>query len=141
MLKEGSAFSGSFREFLQSIADFGIINSLAQLALKFTCPGVPDVYQGCELWDLSLVVPDNRRKVDFGKRKEWLDELESYESDRLLEKLWEERWNGQIKLWLTQRLYRLRKQNPLLFSQGEYIPLKVRGIYKDHLLAFMRRHK
>lgn len=141
ILKEGSAFSHSFQEFLESIVDFGMINSLAQVALKFTCPGIPDVYQGCELWDLSFVDPDNRRKVDFGKRKEWLDELENYESDRLLEKLWKERRNGQVKLWLTQRLFQLRKQNQQLFTQGEYIPLKVRGIYKDHLLAFMRRHK
>lgn len=141
LLKEGSAFSGSFQEFLQSIADFGIINSLAQVVLKFTCPGVPDVYQGCELWDLSLVDPDNRRKVDFGKRKEWLDELESYAPGRLLEKVWEGRRNGQVKLWLTQRLFGLRRENPKLFTQGGYIPLKVRGTYKDHLLAFMRIYK
>lgn len=141
MLKDGSGFSASFQEFLGSILDFGIINSLAQLVLKFTCPGVPDVYQGCELWDLSLVDPDNRRKVDFGKRKQWLDELEGYESERIVEKLWESRRNGQVKLWLTQRLFGLRRQNPLLFTQGEYVPLKVRGTYKDHLLAFMRRYK
>lgn len=141
VLKEGSAFFTSFQEFLESIVDFGIINSLAQVVIKFTCPGIPDVYQGCELWDLSLVDPDNRRRVDFGKRKELLDELEGYESDRLLEKLWEDRNNGQVKLWLTQRLFQLRRQNPLAFTQGEYIPLKVRGTYKDHLLAFMRRHK
>ena len=141
ILKEGSAFSQSFQGFLESIADYGMVNSLAQVVLKFTCPGIPDVYQGCELWDLSLVDPDNRRKVDFGKRKQWLDELENYEPDRLLEKLWQDRRNGQVKLWLTQRLFHLRRQNPLLFTQGEYIPLKVRGIYKDHLLAFMRRYK
>jgi len=141
ILKKDSAFMTSFQAFLESIVDFGIVNSLAQLALKFTCPGIPDVYQGCELWDLSLVDPDNRREVDFGKRKEWLDELEGYESDRLLEKLWKDRRNGQVKLWLTQRLFQLRRQNPLLFTQGEYIPLKVRGTYKDHLLAFMRRYK
>lgn len=141
ILKDGSEFSASFQAFLESIVDFGIINSLAQLVLKFTCPGVPDVYQGCELWDLSLVDPDNRRKVDFGKRKQWLEELESYEPERILEKLWESRRNGQVKLWLTQRLFQLRRQNPVLLTQGEYVPLKVRGTYKDHLLAFMRRHK
>lgn len=141
ILKDGTAFLNSFQSFFESIADFGIVNSLAQVALKFTCPGIPDVYQGCELWDLSLVDPDNRRKVDFGKRKQWLDELESYEPDRLLEKLWEDRRSGQVKLWLTQRLFQLRRQNALLFTQGEYIPLKVRGTYKDHLLTFMRRHK
>ncbi|SEJ81674.1 4-alpha-glucanotransferase/malto-oligosyltrehalose synthase,TIGR02401 [Dyadobacter sp. SG02] len=141
ILKRDSAFTTSFQAFLESIADFGIINSLAQLALKFTCPGIPDVYQGCELWDLSLVDPDNRRKVDFGKRTEWLDEMESYEPGRLQGKLWEDRRSGQIKLWLTQQLFGLRRQNPVLFTQGEYIPLKVRGTYKDHLLAFIRRYK
>ncbi|WP_342085868.1 malto-oligosyltrehalose synthase [Dyadobacter sp. OTU695] len=141
ILKDDSGFFGSFQKLLGSIADFGIINSLAQVALKFTCPGIPDVYQGCELWDLSLVDPDNRRKVDFEKRKELLDELENYEPDPLLQKLWDERRNGQIKLWLMQRLFQLRGQEPLLFTHGEYIPLKIRGIYKDHLLAFMRCHK
>jgi malto-oligosyltrehalose synthase/4-alpha-glucanotransferase len=141
ILKDDSAFFDSFQKLLGAIADFGIINSLSQVALKFTCPGIPDVYQGCELWDLALVDPDNRRKVDFGKRKEWLDQLENYEPDRLLEKLWNERWNGQVKLWLTQRLFQLRRQNPLLFTQGEYIPLKVGGAYKDHVLAFARRYK
>ncbi|MGN7886146.1 malto-oligosyltrehalose synthase [Dyadobacter endophyticus] len=140
-LKEGSAFAESLRKFLESIADFGIINSLAQLVLKFTCPGIPDVYQGCELWDLSLVDPDNRRQVDFRKRKEWLDQLESYEPDQLLERIWESRHNGLVKLWLTQRLFGLRRENPMLFIQGEYIPLQVNGIYKDNLLAFMRIYK
>lgn len=141
ILRDDSAFFHSFQKLLRNIADFGIINSLAQVALKFTCPGIPDVYQGCELWDLSLVDPDNRRKVDFGKRKEWLDQLENYEPDRLVEKLWDERSGGKVKLWLTQRLFRLRRQNPLLFTEGEYVPLKVRGAYKEHLLAFMRQHK
>lgn len=141
ILQDESAFFNSFREFQESIMDFGIINSLAQLMLKFTCPGLPDVYQGCELWDLSFVDPDNRRKVDFGKRKELLDELEGYQPGRLLEKLWQDRRNGHVKLWLTQRLFLLRKQNSLLFARGEYIPLKVRGAYKDHLLAFMRTYR
>ncbi|GGM87001.1 hypothetical protein GCM10010967_19240 [Dyadobacter beijingensis] len=141
ILKNDAAFSGSFKAFLESIADFGIVNSLAQVLLKFTCPGVPDVYQGCELWDFSLVDPDNRREVNFARRKEWLEELEEYETESLLEKLWENRRNGQVKLWLTHRLFQLRRQFPQLFAEGEYIPLKTRGTYKDHLLAFARRHK
>lgn len=141
LLEPGSAFSESLNGFLNSVADFGIVNSLAQVALKFTCPGVPDVYQGCELWDLSLVDPDNRRKVDFGKRRTWLEELDDYEPERLLEKLWEDRYDGRIKLWLTQQLFILRRQFPEHFSQGEYLPLKVRGTYKEHLLAFARIQK
>lgn len=141
LLKADSEFYSSFHGFLKSVADFGVINSLAQLALKFTCPGIPDVYQGCELWDLSLVDPDNRREVDFAKRNEWLDQFDSYQPDRLAKKLWEDRWNGQIKLWLTNRLFHLRKQNPQLFAHGEYTPLKIKGKYKDNLLAFMRCYK
>lgn len=141
ILKDDSAFFSSFQKVLGRISDFGMINSLSQVALKFTCPGIPDVYQGCELWDLSLVDPDNRRKVDFGKREEWLDQLESYAPDKLLEKLWKDRSNGQVKLWLTQLMFQLRRQNPMLFTQGEYIPLKVKGACKDHLLAFARHYK
>ncbi|MCE6987629.1 malto-oligosyltrehalose synthase [Dyadobacter sp. CY323] len=141
LLKPETPFWSSFKEFHAEISEFGIINSLSQLALKFTCPGVPDVYQGCELWDFSLVDPDNRRPVDFAKREQWLTEFESYEPERLLEKLWEARSNAQIKLWLTYQFFHLRKDNPLLFTEGDYIPLKIRGQYKDHLLAFARRQK
>lgn len=141
LLKPDSRFIVSFKRFLDSIVDFGMINSLVQQALKFTCPGVPDVYQGSELWDLSLVDPDNRRRVDYGKRKMWLDEFEDYEPERLLEKLWNERRNGAIKLWLTAQLFHLRRLYPMLFEKGEYLPLTVRGAYKANLFAFARRHK
>lgn len=141
ILQPDSPFLHSFNEFLESITDFGIINSLVQLVLKFTCPGIPDVYQGCELWDFSLVDPDNRRPVDFRKRTSWLDELEGYDADGLPGKLWKDRRNGKIKLWLTQRLFQLRRQYPELFTKGEYIPLKIRGAHKEHLLAFGRRQK
>lgn len=141
LLKKESAFYNSFKRFLESIADFGMINSLVQQALKFTCPGVPDVYQGCELWDLSLVDPDNRRSVDYQKRKTWLDEFDDYEPERLLEKLWDERNNGAIKLWLTTQLFHLRKHYPLLFEKGDYLPLTIRGAYKANLLAFARKYK
>ncbi|TLV02581.1 malto-oligosyltrehalose synthase [Dyadobacter luticola] len=141
LLKKDQPFFQEFQGLLTEIADFGIINSLSQLILKFTCPGVPDVYQGCEFWDLSLVDPDNRRAVKFANRIDALQAFENYEPERLLEKLWDERSSGQIKLWLTQQLYHLRKENPILFSKGDYIPLKTRGEYKDHLLAFARRFK
>lgn len=141
ILQPDSPFSRSLNGFLTTINDFGIINSLVQLVLKFACPGIPDVYQGCELWDFSLVDPDNRRPVDFEKRNAWLNEIEDSNAEELPRELWKDRSNGKIKLWLTQRLFQLRSQYPTLFTTGEYIPLKIRGAYKDHLLAFGRRQK
>jgi malto-oligosyltrehalose synthase/4-alpha-glucanotransferase len=139
--KEG-AFWQDFVSFQNQISDYGIINSIAQLVLKFTCPGVPDVYQGCELWDLSLVDPDNRREVDFEKRRQWLKEFdESNDRQALLGNLWRERNTAQVKLWITQQLYELRKQNPDLFSEGDYVPLQIKGKFKDHLFAFARAYK
>ncbi|MCF8361440.1 MAG: malto-oligosyltrehalose synthase [Prolixibacteraceae bacterium] len=126
------------------VSDFGIINSLSQLILKCTSPGLPDIYQGAELWDLSLVDPDNRRPVDYGLRMRWLDELGQLalqEPNRIWELLWEERYNGKIKLWLTHRLLQFRKENPELFMYGEYIPLKVNGKYGQNILVFARQYK
>lgn len=141
LLDLNSPFFANFQEYLKTISDAGIVNSLSQVLLKFTCPGVPDVYQGTELWDLSLVDPDNRRLFDYEKRENWLREFEDYDTERLAEKLWESRNSGQIKLWLTHQLYNLRKSNPVLFSEGDYVPLKVRGAYKEHILAFARKYK
>ena len=130
-----------FREkiigFLQQIGDFAVVNSLAQLVLKFTCPGVPDVYQGSELWDLSLVDPDNRRPVDYDLRKGYLDDL----SNATSKVLWEERFSGKIKLWLTKNLLALRKAENGLFEEGTYIPLKTIGSYAANVFAFARKFK
>ncbi|TDE14483.1 malto-oligosyltrehalose synthase [Dyadobacter psychrotolerans] len=139
--KEGE-FWEDFSGFHSQISEYGIVNSLSQLVLKFTCPGTPDVYQGCELWDFSLVDPDNRRPVDYEKRQQLLSETETYENkEELPEKLWEHRNDAQIKLWLTNQLFNLRKQNPVLFSEGDYIPLKVQGAFKNNVFAFARSYK
>jgi maltooligosyltrehalose synthase len=102
---------------------------------------LPDIYQGTELWDLSLVDPDNRRPVDYGVRICWLEELEQLSSkdpEELWKLLWKERYNGKIKLWFTHRLLQYRKANPELFMSGEYIPLKVKGKYKSNILGFCK---
>ena len=125
-------------EFLHQMADFSIVNSLAQVLLKFTCPGIPDVYQGTELWDLSLVDPDNRRPVDFKTRSKWLKSLGA-KAD--LTALWEDRHSGKIKLWLTQLLLKTRKVHQDIFDNGAYIPLKVKGTYKKQVLAFLRKYE
>lgn len=135
LLDPKSAFQKTFAPFLGRIADYGIINSLAQVLLKYTAPGMPDLYQGCELWDLSMVDPDNRRPVDFEKRKAMLSQTVKAN----WQKLWADRYNGQIKLTLTQLLLQARGQSADLFLSGDYIPLKVKGTYKKNILAFARR--
>ncbi|MFC4211270.1 malto-oligosyltrehalose synthase [Pedobacter lithocola] len=123
-------------DFISSISDFTIINSLAQTTLKFMSPGVPDVYQGTELWDLSLVDPDNRRPVDYNLRKELLNSINENAS---VKSIWEERLSGKIKLWLTQILAKCRKSEKEIFDSGTYMPISVTGKYAEHILAFARQ--
>lgn len=137
LLDKRRPFFKSFQTIHQKVIDFGLVNSLAQVLLKFTCPGVPDVYQGCEHWDLSLVDPDNRRPVDYALRKKLLANVDGVTIDHL----WKNRLNGQIKLWLTHILATERKKHPLLFAGGDYLPLTIEGKYKDHALAFARYYK
>lgn len=137
MLNKERPFWKSFTEFLQSLRQHSMINSLSQVLLKFTLPGVPDVYQGCELWDYSFVDPDNRRSVAYEKRKGLLARFDSGEK-ALLASLWKED-DGGIKLWLTQQLLTIRKTDAGLFAEGDYVPLTVEGKHKDHVLAFARQ--
>ena len=142
LLQTDKPFWKSFQRLLKRITPFGTLNSLAQVVLKFTCPGVPDVYQGCELWDLSLVDPDNRRPVNYTRRLEYLQDLDARAGDkRLLQDLWNSQADGRIKLWMTQKLLHLRKEHEDLFAQGDYIPLTVEGTHKEHVLAFARKSK
>jgi malto-oligosyltrehalose synthase/4-alpha-glucanotransferase len=142
LLEKDTPFWKSFQQFQQQVLDHGIINSLTQVILKFTCPGVPDVYQGCEGWDLSFVDPDNRRPVDYQIRSTWLDEVTALQKDgKQFQTLWQERYSGKIKLWLTHELFSLRKSHPELFSQGEHIPLQVEGTYKSNVIAFARKFR
>ncbi|WP_437919858.1 malto-oligosyltrehalose synthase [Sphingobacterium sp. LRF_L2] len=141
LLDQNKPFLSHFRSFLTEIVDFGIINSLVQVILKFTCPGIPDVYQGTELWDLNFVDPDNRRAVDYQIRSEYINQLNVLQEHRAFESLWEERYNGKIKLQLVRKLFQLRNQFPDLFEKGDYIKIEVKGKYKKHILAYARRHE
>ena len=126
-------FLDDFVPFQARIAFFGMLNSLAQTALKLTCPGVPDIYRGCELWDLSLVDPDNRRPVDFAHLAR---ELKKVGSDcRAMMREWR---TGQIKLALTRRLLGLRHAHADVFTYGNYLPLAVHGAHADNVIAFAR---
>ena len=137
LLDKSRPFWKSFTAFHSQLADFGILNSLSQAALKFTLPGVPDLYQGCELWDLSLVDPDNRRPVDYKKMSGWLEELPGTGIDEL----WRDRYSGRIKLWLSHLLLEERSKESDAFLQGDYIPLKVTGKFRRHVYAFARKFK
>ncbi len=144
LLGTGSAFWKSFHAFQKRIADFGMINSLGQVLLKFMCPGVPDTYQGTELGDLSLVDPDNRRPVDYERCRQYLDEIDNQDTNNheaLLQELWQNRHNARIKLWLTHTLLTERNNNTDLFAKGEYLPLHVEGEYKNNVCAFARKYQ
>jgi malto-oligosyltrehalose synthase/4-alpha-glucanotransferase len=139
LLDKQSSFMQTFANFHQRITDHGIVNSLAQVLLKFTCPGIPDIYQGCELWDLSLVDPDNRRPVDYQLRSQFLKAETAPQDEEFWQSLWQSRYNGQVKQALTKRLIALRTADPNLFAEGDYIPLNVTGKYKDNVFAFARQ--
>lgn len=131
-LLNSESFTTDFDPIYKKVNEFGIINSLSQLILKMTCPGIPDVYQGSVGWDLSLVDPDNRRPVDYQQLQNIIN------SDVDIETLWNARNDGRIKVVVTKLLLDLRRENPNLFVTGKYIPLEVKGRYKDNVLAFAR---
>jgi (1->4)-alpha-D-glucan 1-alpha-D-glucosylmutase len=131
------AFVQDFDAFARRAALIGALNSLSQLALKATVPGVPDFYQGSEFWELSLVDPDNRRPVDFPARERALAALGAAPDWPALAADWH---SGRIKLALTRCLLRLRSELPHVFLDGAYVPLDVGGRDSDHVLAFARAH-
>jgi (1->4)-alpha-D-glucan 1-alpha-D-glucosylmutase len=141
----GQSFLAEFLPFQRKVARLGMMNSLSQLLLKLTSPGVPDFYQGCELWDFSLVDPDNRRPVDFARRNELLFALKAqFESatqdwPRQVAALLENPEDGRIKLYLTWRALSVRRRFETLFLRGDYQPLPSQGERAAHLCAFSRR--
>jgi (1->4)-alpha-D-glucan 1-alpha-D-glucosylmutase len=120
----------------QRTALIGALNSLSQVTLKMTMPGVPDVYQGTESWDFSLVDPDNRRPVDFAERAAALAALETPDWSALAQD-WRD---GRLKFAWTRHLLRLRNALPELFANGDYAPLAVSGVHREHVIGFARRH-
>jgi (1->4)-alpha-D-glucan 1-alpha-D-glucosylmutase len=140
----GGRFLEAFAPFAEKIAHCGMFNSLAQVLLKMTAPGVPDFYQGTELWDLSFVDPDNRRPVDFAARSRWIEELQSAEArDRsgLLRELLSNWKNGRVKFYLIYKLLNFRRAHRMLFAAGDYTPLEAAGELGDRVCAFARRHE
>jgi (1->4)-alpha-D-glucan 1-alpha-D-glucosylmutase len=129
-------FVSDLESFVAPLVEPGRINSLSQVLIKLTAPGVPDIYQGNELWDMSLVDPDNRRPVDYALRKRLLSELASDPTPETILKRSDE---GVPKLWVTHRTLLLRRNQPELFGpEGSYEPVSVQGSKRDHLVAFSR---
>ena len=136
-------FLPDFTAFQRRIARAGAFSSLSQLVLKLTSPGVPDIYQGNELWDFSLVDPDNRRPVDYAARQAALQEIKAIHAgegpaacaQRLLGAL----PDGRIKLYLTWKTLALRHERESLFREGDYLPLKAHGEHAEQVCAFARR--
>ena len=139
----GNRFLADFAAFHPRVARLGMVNSLAQALLKITAPGVPDFYQGTELWDFSLVDPDNRRPVDFAARRTLLDRLQAQIADGGLAALAREllaHWeDGRVKLYIIHRALQCRRQRAELFRAGDYVPLQTGGAAAERVVAFARR--
>ena len=128
-------FLNSLETIGQRVSLLGALNSLSQITLKVTMPGVPDFYQGTEFWDLSLVDPDNRRPVDFAERAAVLASMESPNWESLAQ-----HWpDGHIKFAWTRHLLKLRTELADVFAHGDYQPLEISGPHRDHVIAFARR--
>ncbi len=141
---DSNEFLKEFLPFQKWVAGYGIFNSLSQTLLKIAAPGVPDIYQGTELWDLSMVDPDNRRPVNFDRRIWFLQDMkEKSKVDilKLIEDLLSNKEDGRIKLFLTHRVLQARKEYLDVFLKGDYQPLQVSGKFSEHLVAFSRSFK
>ena len=139
------SFLNDFRSFQRRISHLGMFNSLSQTLLKLASPGVPDTYQGSELWDFSLVDPDNRRPVDYPKRAEMLRQLQAAvaasnaDARDLCGGLLAAKEDGRVKLFVHLKKLGLRREQPGLLSAGEYLPVAGSGARTDHVFAFIRR--
>src|SRR5262249_47043709 len=135
-------FLADLEAFVMTLLPFARMNSLAQTLLKLTAPGVPDFYQGTELWDFSLVDPDNRRPVDYERRRALLDELTSARSGDgadLAAGLLRRPEDDRLKLFATVTMLQSRRAGPDLFRCGAYDALQSEGAHRDHVFAFARR--
>ncbi|MEJ7556705.1 MAG: malto-oligosyltrehalose synthase [Pedobacter sp.] len=139
LLNKERPFWQVFSTFHKKIAAFGKLNSLAALLLKHASPGIPDTYQGTELWDLSMVDPDNRRPVDYEVRLKFL--IETNKEVVELPELWSTASTGKIKLYFLKQLLQLRQSYPEVFSKGQYLPLQIKGKYADNAIAFVRHYQ
>ena len=133
---EANSFLETVVPLAERAARLGVINSLTQTMLKLTVPGVPDIYQGCDVWDYSLVDPDNRRPVDYGFRKKMLDALPGNDPRELLA-TWPD---GRVKLFVLSALLRHRRDRAEFFQKADYRAVEVTGKHAESVVAFVREH-
>ncbi len=127
-----------FEPFQARVAELGIYNSLAQLLIKITAPGVPDFYQGTEMWDLSLVDPDNRHPVDFNMRRRAMESLPASSSARVVSELLDRRVDGRVKMFTMRQALRTRSALRDVYESGTHVPLQASGTRRDCVFAFAR---
>ncbi|ABF41764.1 maltooligosyl trehalose synthase [Candidatus Koribacter versatilis Ellin345] len=139
-VRRPNQFLSYMDQLLPQVQFFGAINSLSQTLIKLTAPGVPDIYQGQEMWDFSLVDPDNRRPVDFEARKRAVSDLNHFaDAESELCRTLLENWrDGHIKLWTVMQSLRLRQQERELFMEGSYTPLSASYLHEKHVIAYAR---
>lgn len=140
-LEPDNLFLKEFEKFIQPIIRAGMFNSLSQTLIKMTTPGIPDFYQGSELWEFNLVDPDNRRPVDYSNRRNLLGMLKQKsqeDAQALVTHLMETPEDGRIKLYVTAQVLNFRLQNSHLFQQGSYLSIEIRGEKSKHIVAFNR---
>jgi (1->4)-alpha-D-glucan 1-alpha-D-glucosylmutase len=134
-------FLQKLEEFVARVINAGRVNSLAQTLLKYTAPGVPDLYQGSELWDLSLVDPDNRRPVDYVLRRTLLTEMQQLSDNGIAKQIMQRADEGLPKLWTIHQSLLLRREHPEWFgAEAAYTPLLAEGSKCDHVIAYLRGH-
>src|SRR5262245_43472462 len=146
VLEPGQArgFLADFEPFQRTVSSWGMFNSLSQTLIRCTAPGIPDTYQGTELWEYSLVDPDNRRPVDYGLRARHLDEMDRRARDDALglaRELVARKEDGRIKLYVLSRALRCRRDHPDLFARGAYLPVEPTGPRAGHAFCFARRRE
>ncbi len=138
---ESNLFLEDFREFQEYVSHFGIFNSLSQVLIKMTCPGIPDFYQGTELWDLNLVDPDNRRPVDYEVRQQIMNKIDnSSDKNEMFKYLFSNLKNGAVKMFLIKKVLEAKKKYRGLFHEGKYSSLNAAGEYNKSIICYMRRN-
>jgi len=133
-LYEDNSFTQELTHLADELSLYGDQTSLAQTLIKLTAPGIPDIYQGTELWNFSLVDPDNRRPVDYALRRRLLQELAALSP----EAIWSRRREGLPKLWIIQQALRIRRERPQAFVTGDYSPVQATGDKQEHVIAYAR---
>lgn len=139
--EKGNLFLQGFQELHQKVSNYGIYNSLSQVLIKMTAPGVPDFYQGTELWDLNLVDPDNRRQVDYNTRRNYLQYIQGkipQDIIGLMDELLKNKTDGRIKLFLIHQSLQFRRKHEDLFLKGGFLPLEIEGEHSKSVVAYAR---